>query len=554
MVPVLLLANLLLASRPYQSQPQRVPASHRRPGQYAKRIGMIATARQMTRQQRHFEDYTNNNNNDDPIINTNNTIMNHYLLQRFRKFRTTIHHAPQIERIYLLSDLHCDYASNRNWLRSICCEDDGSKDDDKSMILIAGDVSHNLSILEWTFVTLKCKFHEVGFVFGNHDVWLDKPKKHRMQISTKLDSDDVNENDDVTTDKTNVNLPVIVKVKGDGCVDSIDKLEKILELCRKHNVRYGPVKIQDEQSSSSLYVIPLLSWYHSSFDTEPSIRGWGGIPSARNVVADYKRAVWPSPLIDNREKNDDSILAQFMDDLNDVLFDYNYDSFIQSSDVEKKSNSISILTYSHFLPRIELLPEKRYLTLPTLHSCVGSTYLEERLRNIHHHCHNHHSKQFSRQYKNNNTTVLPMQLQQHLHAFGHSHLAWDQTIDNVRYVHVPLAYPKEWEQRRRSLEIGTMVIGKDGTDNDDDRFPVCIWERPSEKENNDTTSSTTNIGFPGEWLGGWWSKYYHVTERRPYRNWELAPWAAKRYRKLEGGLIEDFDHAKVSLSLESQHR
>eukprot|EP00956_Cyclotella_meneghiniana_P009479 scaffold13120_cov22-Cyclotella_meneghiniana.AAC.3 len=428
MVPVLLLANLLLASRPYQSQPQRVPAHHCRPGQYAKRIGTIATARQMTRQQRHFEDYTNNNSNDDPITNTNNTIMHHHLLQRFRKYRTAIHHAPQIERIYLLSDLHCDYASNRNWLRSICCDDNGSKeDDDKSMILIAGDVSHNLSILEWTFVTLKCKFNEVGFVFGNHDVWLDKPKKHCMQISTKLDSDDENV-DNVTTDTTkNVNLPVIVKGKGDGCADSIDKLEKILELCRKHNVRYGPVKIQNEQSSSALYVIPMLSWYHSSFDTEPSIRGWGGIPSARNVVADCKRAVWPSPLIDNQEKNDDSMLAQFMDDLNDVLFDCNdYDSFVQSSDVEEKSNSISILTYSHFLPRIELLPEKRYLTLPTLHSCVGSTYLEERLRNIH-----YHAKQFSRQYKNDNATVLPMQQQQHLHAFGHSHLAWDQTIDNV---------------------------------------------------------------------------------------------------------------------------
>eukprot|EP00956_Cyclotella_meneghiniana_P005850 scaffold7655_cov21-Cyclotella_meneghiniana.AAC.1 len=501
MVPVLLLANLLLASRPYQSQPQRLPDNHCRQAQCAKCIGTIASARQMTRQHC-FEDYTNNNSNDDPMTSTNNT-KNHHLLQRFRKFRTAIHHAPQIERIYLLSDLHCDYASNRNWLRSICFNDNGSKEDDDNkatMILIAGDVSHNLSILEWTFVTLKCKFHEVGFVFGNHDVWLDKPKKHCMQISTKLDSDD---DDNVTTDKTkNVNLPVIVKGKGDGCVDSIDKLEKILELCKKHNVRYGPVKIQNEQSSS-LYVIPLLSWYHSSFDTEPSIRGWAGIPSARNVVADYKRAVWPSPLIDNHlwEKNDDSMLAQFMDDLNDVLFDY--DNLIQSTDDEKKSNSISILTYSHFLPRIELVPEKRYLTLPTLHSCVGSTYLEERLRNIHHHCHNNHDKQLSRQYKNNNTIVLPMQQQQHLHAFGHSHLAWDQTIDNVRYVHVPLAYPKEWEQRRRSLEIGTMVIGKDGTDNDN-RFPVCIWEKPSKKENDDTTSSTTNIGFPGEWLGGWW--------------------------------------------------
>ena len=107
----------------------------------------------------------------------------------------------------------------------------------------------------------------------------------------------------------------------------------------------------------------------------------------------------------------------------------------------------------------------------------------------------------------------------HLHAFGHSHLSWDLHIDGVRYVHVPLAYPREWEQRRGSLEIGTMQ-----GEVSDLRHPVCIWD--SSLIGDDTEES----GFPRDWLGGWWSKYYDVIPREPHRNTELAPWAAKRFR------------------------
>jgi len=145
----------------------------------------------------------------------------------------------------------------------------------------------------------------------------------------------------------------------------------------------------------------------------------------------------------------------------------------------------------------------------------------------------------------------------HLHAFGHSHLAWDASIDGVRYVHVPLAYPREWKERPRSLEIGSMKGGGkgrgegsgDGSDVANVRFPVCIWEHPmtATVTSSSITSSATpgGDGFPLRWLGGWWSKYYAVMERQPHRNTELAPWAAKRFRQLPGGKIEDFDHVQV---------
>ena len=274
------------------------------------------------------------------------------------------------------------------------------------------------------------------------------------------------------------------------------------------------------------------------------------------VVTDYRRTVWPSPL-----SSLNSSVAEFLDGLNDIILDLDdlvvatsssidadsaNSTSTSSTNVEELSSSSSstttttssaplLLTFSHFLPRIELLPEKRYLSLPTLHSCVGSTYLETRLRQLR-----------RRSCIHDDDAANIMGDNDHLHAFGHSHLAWDQCIEGIRYVHVPLAYPREWEQRRRSLEIGSM----NGEDSEM-RLPVCIWDSSSsssssrsgstpsssspnvgndEGNESNTAATTTTSGFPTYWLGGWWSKYYAVMERQPHRNTELAPWAARRFR------------------------
>jgi len=65
-----------------------------------------------------------------------------------------------------------------------------------------------------------------------------------------------------------------------------------------------------------------------------------------------------------------------------------------------------LITFSHFLPRPELLPEKRFLTLPTLAKAVGSRFLNERVR----------------------------RLSPDVHVFGHTHFGWDATIEGVRYM------------------------------------------------------------------------------------------------------------------------
>ncbi|KAL7494940.1 hypothetical protein ACHAWT_003530 [Skeletonema menzelii] len=395
------------------------------------------------------------------------------LHSRFQKYRTQPFHAPNIERVFLLSDLHCDYSENREWLSNLTTTDEVNNcSAEKTMILIAGDVSHDLQILRWTFQTLKQTFAEVAFVPGNHELWLDKAAD-----------------------------------EGDQCADSIDKIERIIRICVEEDIHIGPVKV------GSLWIVPLLSWHHISFDSEPPIcsESWGGIPTASRTVrigADYRKTVWPHPMT----PLDDSV-AQFMDTLNDVILDFD--------NIDEWDKDATILTFSHFLPRVELLPEKRYLSLPSLPACSGSTFLESRLREL--------NKKVS------SKTVGDRPIQ-HLHAFGHSHLAYDLTIEDVRYVHAPLAYPREWEQRRRSLEIGTMA-----GDQSHRRFPVSIWEK--------------NNNFPSEWLGGWWSKYYTIMQREPHRTKELAPWVARRFKQRSSGSgkVEDFDHVKMEMKHKLQH-
>ena len=58
---------------------------------------------------------------------------------------------------------------------------------------------------------------------------------------------------------------------------------------------------------------------------------------------------------------------------------------------------------SHFVPRQELLPEKRTLFQPMLHRVSGSVPLEQQLR----------------------------QLMPDLHVFGHTHLSMDATLDGT---------------------------------------------------------------------------------------------------------------------------
>ena len=68
-------------------------------------------------------------------------------------------------------------------------------------------------------------------------------------------------------------------------IDSLQKLDEILELCGQLGVETQPAYAR------GAIVPPLLAWYHASWDTEPDVSGWTGIPPAEAVMVDLRSSI-----------------------------------------------------------------------------------------------------------------------------------------------------------------------------------------------------------------------------------------------------------------------
>ena len=385
--------------------------------------------------------------------------------------------------IYAVSDIHTDYKQNLDWATSLS----GYEDD---VLLVAGDVSDDLVTFEATMEALSSSFGAVFFVPGNHDLWCRR----------------------------------------DSGKNSCDKLRQLTSICNKHQVLTTPQRL-DMQSGHAVSILPLLSWYHSSFDTEPDITQLR-LPGARAVVADYRATIWPSPLTNGCER-----LALFFDEMCDELPGLRAEAEAAgrpgitplASYADARAGDSAVLSFSHFVPRIELIPEKRYLTYPPLMQAVGSNFLGRRLES----------------------------LQPDIHVFGHTHFGWDAALDpsaacddadepgrlrgegveggkgreatsaggSIRYVQAALATPAERKRRPRSLMV-SYDLDLDPThaqpplDAHGDSLPLRIFD------------SSENGG-----AGGFcpprraaWSDHYRSTPREPLEV-APAPWVVDYYAR-----------------------
>lgn len=178
-------------------------------------------------------------------------------------------------------------------------------------------------------------------------------------------------------------------VRGGG-LDSLGKFSRIVELCNSLDVEMRPAKVH------GLWIVPLVSWYEASFDVEAGgeesdLEGWG----------DFKFCKWP-----------DSI---------DEVSEY----FIKLNEPNIRSYDGQVISFSHFLPRPELLPPRRNLRFKGLPKVAGSTAIDHQIRRL-------NSK---------------------LHVFGHSHINYDCVIEGVRYVQNALAYPNEHRRERSPVKL-----------------------------------------------------------------------------------------------------
>lgn len=298
-------------------------------------------------------------------------------------------------RLFLVSDLHVNTKENWLWLEQLSTTE--FKED---ALIVAGDVCEDLETVEAALKLLCSKFAKVWFTPGNHDLWLT-PEDRRA-----------------------------------GCKDSMAKLEEILEICKELGVATTPGRFGEEDGSGrGVWVWPILSFHHQSFDTEPDVQGWE-IKAAADVMLDYRECAWPKPL----SMFNDSVAAA-VDATND---DLNAPPAEVVEAVSRRDpESEPLVTFSHFLPRQELLPEKRFLFVPELPKASGSSYLGKRVAS----------------------------LKPAVHCFGHTHFAWDMSVADeadghaVRYIQAALSNPSERLSRWHTLRIGD--FGRAG--------PLMIW-------------------------------------------------------------------------------
>lgn len=127
-------------------------------------------------------------------------------------------------RVFVLSDLHTDYSENMFWVNRL-----STKRYRKDVLLVAGDVAETYNNFVLTMSVLKDRFKHVFFVPGNHDLWR--------------------------------------RSKGEKHLDSLEKLNRLLDGCKRLGVETSPMMVD------GLGIIPLFSWYHESFDKEKDITG-----------------------------------------------------------------------------------------------------------------------------------------------------------------------------------------------------------------------------------------------------------------------------------------
>lgn len=270
--------------------------------------------------------------------------------------------AADAGRIFGVSDLHCDHAANMAWCRGL--RERGGFERD--VFIVAGDVSNSIVILRDALETLVATFKAVFYVPGNHDLWTKSASLPGGGVHIRP-------------------MPIT----------SEQKLEEVLALCKELQVYTTAAYV------GGAIVAPVLAWYHASWDTEPEIKGWKGIVSHEMLMSDFRCCKWPSPL----SALDDS-LARYFDEMNESNWRGANKRHLEA--LRAAHPGAPLITFSHFVPRIELTPEKRYLYFPNLLKASGSDPLARRVES----------------------------LQPHIHVFGHTHFGWDETLDGIRYIQV----------------------------------------------------------------------------------------------------------------------
>ncbi len=371
-----------------------------------------------------------------------------------------------IERIFAISDLHTDKISNLEWLREMCLShrimNNGIGPNDA--LIIAGDISHDLTMLKETFCIIKEHLNcHIFFVWGNHEAWIGGQEMDSLGIES-----------------------------------SLQKIEFVKSLCSSLGV-YTDCKLVGTSHDNPVVIMPIESWYDASL----SLHGCEDLCKSFDTWkwVDFIRCVWPQNKTLLRansiiSKSNDIItdmllqklqfksVGQIPLGLTELLYHRNnksirnvqqmYLNWIKDDkDIDGKTNTPKknippgLITFSHFLPNQKTLPDWKDPTSDTFHreewldhpvpeisakfaKVAGSILIDEQIRSI--------IPRGTNIMDAEDVVSNCLQTVQHLHVFGHSHRPKDFVLDNVRYIHNPLGKPAEREMNMVSQDVGPQLI------------------------------------------------------------------------------------------------
>lgn len=163
-------------------------------------------------------------------------------------------------------------------------------------------------------------------------------------------------------------------------MNSLDKFWRLREIAKLYGVHVDRYKLGDTE------IIPLLSWYDFSFGNpnDDLMRCW----------MDFHHCKW--------SKN-----MKGIDDVANFFFDLNRDLSAPQARIT--------VSFSHFLPRIDLMPSYIPIEHQLVYPVLGSLVLDKQIR----------------------------ALGSSIHIYGHSHVNRDVHIGGVRYVNNAFGYPSE---------------------------------------------------------------------------------------------------------------
>jgi len=398
-----------------------------------------------------------------------------------------IHRLAQVQRVHCISDLHVDSVDNMRWLESKCqLQSDTNNDswNESDLIVVAGDISHQMARIEESLQLLKQTGAHVVFVPGNHEAWLSTAQKEEY--------DDNNDNNGNNDDESNNNR-----------YSSITKLEDIETLCRKlgvyttgdclcvgggANATTTTTTTCSNINDEELWILPLDSWYDGSLSfvdlTSPSppphfdmIRDFGKWPwvdfvQCRWPSSHYKKATTPSLL----KKIPAGMVDYFLERNQPVIDAFrnatrNSESTNNNNNNNNNNKKMSVMTVTHFLPNKQSLPDWKDLesnefdfdswlshgaggTSAKFSLVGGSDKIDAQIRSLSlgnngdNNCDKNHSVVFANQ----------------IHVFGHSHRPKDFVYKGIRYIHNPLGKPREREMYMVNPDIDTKLVWEAGND------------------------------------------------------------------------------------------